>query len=166
MDSLVVPANTRLNREAVMSPTVSLSRLGLSQDTWALSQEGAAIARYLVGSAPPAPILERYVQAHTALFPDVPSPSDRSLVVFIRRHPWALPYLDGAMGLLRPHGLLRNKILLMLALLETTPEFADLFFPERASPGSALARIPGCGLRAAVSALVGLVLYPFAVRTR
>src|SRR5207247_5969494 len=101
-----------------MSSAVSL--LGLSEDTWALRKEGEAIARYLVGNAPPAPVLERYVQAHKTLFRGAPFPSDRSLVMFIRRHPWALPYLDGALGLLHPHSLLRNKILLMLALLETT----------------------------------------------
>jgi hypothetical protein len=54
----------------------------------------------------------------------------------------------------------------MLALIETTPYFADLFFPEPLYKVSALIRILAYGLRGTVNVVIGLMLYPFAVYTR
>src|SRR2546426_171656 len=87
-----------------------------------LNQEGEQIARYLTGVSPPPDVLERYVEAHASLFRDAIPPPERASILFIRQHAWALPYMDAALAVLRPHSRLRSKILLMFALLETTPD--------------------------------------------
>jgi hypothetical protein len=133
------------------------------KDPDALLREGADIARYLTGTSTPVEVLDRYVEAHRIIFSDEPTQSERSAVAFIRRHPAAIPYVDAACSLLHPHGLLRNKILLMVALIETTPHFADMFFPEPLSKTSALIRIAGCGLRGIMNTIIGLALYSFMV---
>ena len=110
--------------------------------------EARAVARYLLGVEPPEPLLARYRQAHAVLLPD-PSPQDQAVLEFLRRHPWSLPFLDGATSLLAPESILRKKILLMLSILETTPAFAPIFIP----PGR---RLPGLLLRMAWRGIAGV----------
>ena len=66
--------------------------------------------------------------------------------------------LDGASGLLRPGGALRNRILLMAAILESTPEFADHFLPRQVGPIALAVRVGAAGTVAVANALVGAVL--------
>lgn len=150
--------------------TANSSPIRISNDSLqnhaALLKEGADIVRYLTGTSPPVEILDRYVEAHKIVFSGEPSQAERSTVAFVRQHPEALPYIDAALGILHPHGLLRNKILLMLALLETTPHFADMFFPEPLSKGAAFIRIVAYGLRGILHTIIGLTLYPFTLYQR
>jgi hypothetical protein len=74
--------------------------------------------------------------------------------------------MDAGLALLRPHSRLRNKILLMFALLETTPDFIDLFFAESASKPGALFRMGKTAAKGLVYTVVGVALYPFMVRVR
>ncbi|MER3424988.1 MAG: hypothetical protein C4293_18925 [Nitrospiraceae bacterium] len=134
-------------------------------DDESLKREGVQIARYLAGVSPPLDVLERYVRANRVLFPNAPSPTERATILFVRRHPYALPLVDAALGLLDPYCRLRSKILLMFALLETTPDFVDLFFPEPLSRGSALLRLTGSGARSLLYAMLGLAFYPLLART-
>jgi hypothetical protein len=132
----------------------------------ALKEEGEQIARYLTGVPPPPDVLERYVEAHTLLFREAVSPTERASVLFVRRHAWALPYADAGLAILRPHSRLRNKILLMFALLETTPDFIDLFFAESLSKTGVLVRMVGTAAKGVVHVILGVALYPFMVRSR
>src|SRR5690242_17411778 len=132
----------------------------------ALEQEGEQIARYLTGVLPPSDVVERYVEAHALLFRDAVSPTERASVLFVRRHAWALPYMDASLAVVRPHSRLRNKILLMFALLETTPDFIDLFFAESLSKTGALFRMVSTAAKGVLHVILGLALYPFMVRSR
>ena len=131
-----------------------------------LKQEGEQIARYLTGVSPPPDILDRYVEAHAWLFRDAVSPREHASVIFARQHAWALPYLDAGLAVLRPHSRLRNKILLMFALLETTPDFIDLFFAESLSKPRALFRMTKTAAKGVLYVILGVALYPFMVRSR
>jgi hypothetical protein len=128
--------------------------------------EARAFTRYLVGRTPPPEIVARYRAAHGELFAAAPAGTDASLVAFVRRHPWSVWFLDPAVGLLRPGSLLRNKILVMAAILETSPAFADEFLSRPMHPVALALRVIGLGTLAVVRAALGFVLYPAAARAR
>lgn len=128
-------------------------------------EEAILLARYLLGraSAPPAPpILDRYAEGSVRLFRDEDSPRDRALIAFVHRHPWSLPPLDAACALVRPQCSLRGRLILMLAILETTPEHAEHFIAEPRPRGVALLRLAVLGVSGTLKAALGLVILPLA----
>ena len=127
-----------------------------------LHQEAAALGRYLLGRPAPAEALERYVEGSLRLFEGSGSREDLSIVAFIRRHSWSLPPLDAACGLLRPQSLLRQKLILMLAILETMPEVASDFLPVARPRALVVGRLLTAGLVAGLKTAVGLLLLPAA----
>ena len=129
-----------------------------------LEREAVHFARYLVGRDPPAELVARYARANRLLFRRPASEADEALVAFVRRHPWSVSLLDAACGWLRPGARLREKIVVMAAVLETTPEFADEFLPHTAGPAALITRLAGLGLVAAARALLGALLLPIALR--
>jgi hypothetical protein len=122
--------------------------------------EGAILGRYLLGREAPPPALQRYAEGCARLFVDPPSPDDAALVAFAVRHPWSLPCLDAAAGLLRPRSLLRQKLILMLAVLETLPECADDFLPAARPPADVLVRLALSGASAGLKIAAGLLILP------
>ena len=131
-----------------------------------LDAEAHAFARYLVRRAPPAELVARYREATRMLFVSAVGPADAAILRFARRHPWSVGYLDAAAGLLRPGGLLRAKLLVMSAILETSPAFADEFLPRSVPPLRLAAEVVLSGTAAVVHAAVGLVLHGVAARPR
>lgn len=131
-----------------------------------LSLECRRFSRYLIGADPPAALVARYGAASRVLFPDAATPGDRALLDFADAHPWSLAFLDAAAGLFRPESLLRKKMLLMLAILETTPEYAERFEP--ASPGTlgAVLRLGATGLVCVLEIALGALLLSVFVRPR
>jgi len=120
--------------------------------------EGRLIGRYLTGADLPDELVARYVEASRTLFPDGPSTADATVLEFVRRHPWSLPPLESALGLLRPSALLRRKIVVMMAILETEPRFADRFDPVCPGPIGVLWRLCGLGLSSATKLGAGSLL--------
>jgi len=131
-----------------------------------LAAEARVFARYLVGHAAGEALAARYAAGSRALFPEPPAPRDAAVLGFVRRHPWSLGLLDAASGLVRPGGPLRNRILLMAAILETTPEFADRFLPRQQGPLALVLKVAGAGALAVAEAVLGALLYPLAARSR
>lgn len=131
-----------------------------------LEDEARAFGRYLVGRVPPAEHVARYCEAMGALLAETTSPRDAALLGFVRRHPWSLPCLDAAAGLLERDGLLRSKLLVLTAVLETSPAFADEFLPRRTSLAGLLSGLAFVGVAAVARLAVGLLLWPAAVRSR
>lgn len=102
-------------------------------------------------------LCERYVSAARRLFP---AGCDDE-VAFVRRHPWALPFLDAACGFFRPRSQLRGRLLLAAALLETTPACAEGFLAPPPSRMPLFFGIAVRGLSSVVKLLAGGVLLPF-----
>lgn len=93
-----------------------------------LRAEAVQLARYLAGVAPSEELVERYARAHAEVLRP-PTPADRAVLAFVRAHPWSLPLLDAGTALVRGAPLLRRKLLVMMAILEATPEHADRTLP-------------------------------------
>jgi hypothetical protein len=137
-----------------------------AEDGGSLQSEARVLARYLVGRTPSQELIDRYERANRALFTEPVEQRDAALVGFISRHPWSVPFLDAASGVLRPDGLLRRKILTMGAVLETAPEFADEFLPRGAHPAALALRLCSLGFVALSYSVLGSVLYAVAIRSR
>jgi hypothetical protein len=132
----------------------------------ALEFEAELLGRYLVGCPPPPKLVARYGEAERAIWKAPAPAAEASLVAFVRRHPWSIGFLDAAAALLQPSGRLRGKVLVMSAVLETSPTFADEFLPRTKPRGSLVLHVAAAGAVAAAQAVLGLALYPIAVRTR
>ena len=128
--------------------------------------EARLFGRYLVGRVPPPELVERYREANRILFGGTAPGPDAAVVAFGRRHPWSIPFLDGAAGLLRPGSLLRNKILVMAAVLEASPSFAEQFLSRTVHPVVLVLRVVGLGTLAVVRAAVGVLILAAAARSR
>lgn len=128
--------------------------------------EARVFGRYLIGQIPPPELIARYVAAVRELFTAPASASDAAQVAFACRHPAALPFLDAAAGLRHPGGLLRSKLLVMSAVLEASPAFADEYLPRTPGRLALLAQLALHGSAAVLQALLGLLLLPIASRAR
>ena len=131
-----------------------------------LDLEARAFGRYLVGRTPPVELVARYRAANETLFTEVVTGEDAAIVAYARRHPWSVGPLDAATGLFRPGTALRNKILVMAAILEATPAFADEFLLPPVRPLALALRVAGLGLAAVGRTLFGVALLPLAARAR
>jgi hypothetical protein len=131
-----------------------------------LEMEGRLFGRYLVGRQPPPELVVRYREANRILLGGSAPGSEVAVVAFARRHPWSIPFLDSAAGLVRPGSLLRNKILVMAAVLEASPTFAEEFLSRTVHPVSLVLRVLGLGTLAVARAAVGVLVYAAASRSR
>ena len=131
-----------------------------------LKEECRIMTTYLVGAWPTDEVIQRYIDAHTILLRDSCSPKELAVATFVGRHPWSLPPLDAALAIVSPTALLRQKILLMIAILETVPQYTDHFLPEAVSGPRFFLRMAGYGLASAAKFVLGCCLYPFAVHAR
>ena len=136
-----------------------------------LEHEGAVLAGYLLARLPagasgparaPQAAAERYAGACRRLFPEAAPPEEVGLLRFACRHPRFLPCLDAAAGLILPGALLRKKLILMLAILETMPEMAGSFLPAARPRHQVVAGLVLTGAGVAFKTLGGLVLLPLA----
>ena len=123
-------------------------------DDRAWRAEARLFARYILGVEPTPELRDRYITAARRLFGPVPD----STVAFVRRHGWSLACLDAALGITRPRCGLRQRLLLMVAVLEATPDHAAWFLePPPGRPRLALL-LAWRGITAGAKLLGGLAL--------
>jgi len=79
------------------------------------------------------------------------------VVALAFRHPRLLPFLDGGLIFIRPNSELRRRIHIIFAALESTPEHAAQFLPQKVSFVQLLALI-GVGIRGVFRALIGIII--------
>ena len=128
------------------------------QATDGLEREAAVFARYLVGHEIGSELASRYVQAEE-LFPTKEAHTlDERIVEFAVAQPWSLAPLDAACALLRPHSLLREKLIRLAAVLEASPEFAEAFLPEARGLCRTLLRLGWIGTACVAEFLAGAAL--------
>jgi hypothetical protein len=123
-----------------------------------LQAEARSIARYLVGAEPPESVIQRYVQANELLLEGASATSGAAEMRFWRRHPASLPLLDAGLAWRHPDSILRTKVYVMAALLETTPELADFFLARPAAIPRLLLTLGCRGAVAAMRCTLGAVL--------
>jgi hypothetical protein len=131
-----------------------------ADEMW-LREEAVRFGRYLIGAPPSAELVDRYARAHAHVggLRESPTPGDEAVLAFLRAHPWSLPLLDGGTALVGGAPLLRRKLLVMTAILETTPEHAEATLPAEGVSLPRLAlRLGRAGVTAAVKLGAGAVL--------
>lgn len=127
--------------------------------------EAALLGRYLLRCEPEPEVAARFEAGCRRLF-GAASPADEAVVRFAVRHPWSLPFLDAASGLAAPDSLLRRKIFLMFAVLETDPRHAEAFAAVPAARAWIVLKVGARALAGALKAAAGLALLPVARRAR
>ena len=114
----------------------------------------------------PRELIDRYVDANRTLLEEPFTERDAALLGFVRRHPRSVPYLDAASGLLRPGSPFRSKLLIMAAILETSPHFAEEFLPRHTRAAGLFLHLFALGLAVIVRVGVGSLIYAAAIRPR
>ena len=141
--------------------------------TAGLDQECRTFTRYLVRREPTAYVIGKYRAAHAAS-PAMQSGGqgggrfDVRLTAIARRHPLLAVTADAYARMFAPRGLLRKKLVLLLAILETSPVFFRDVDLDRAPPLPLQAAALGVRFAVfAVALLVGTVLFfPLRIVTR
>ena len=119
--------------------------------------EAQVYGQYLIGQAINNATIGRYHIALSKLDYQAQDWEHKVVEVAVRK-PYLIPYFDAAMALRHRNALLRKKIFVMLAILETRPEYADFFLNRKYSKYYFL-KILGIGFRAMYRAAIGLVIY-------
>lgn len=114
--------------------------------------EARAFGRYVIGRDIDERTGDLYVRASNRLRCD-----GDAVATFAVDHPWSIGALDAALALRKPDAPLRQKLLLMAAILETQPAYYDAFLPRDRSRHYVAIVAYAIG-RSALQALVGLVL--------
>ncbi|MFN8310673.1 MAG: hypothetical protein U0T73_11990 [Chitinophagales bacterium] len=90
------------------------------------SMEMKLYGAYITQSVPSESLCQRYEEAiQIKLQEETPK-----AVIFLLKHPWALPFFDNATGWFIRNHPLRLRLELAFALVETDPEMAAFFMPQ------------------------------------
>jgi hypothetical protein len=127
-------------------------------DIDALRSEAIAFGRYLVDATPSDELIERYRRANDVLLTEPPSPADQAVIDFACAHPRAIAMLDAGTAVSGQAPLFRKKLLVMMAIVETTPDFVDRTEPRGASLPGLAARLGISAAKTAVNIVAGLAL--------
>jgi hypothetical protein len=125
-----------------------------------LSAECRALSRYLTGRDPDAYVLARYEAGHRT----IPyrragrNPIDGALVLFASKGPIRARIADAYARVFRPHGALRQKITLLLAILENAPATHRRFTSGGSGLAAAIWGIAGALIGFGFSLLAGMLL--------
>ncbi len=87
--------------------------------------EAEIFSVYLIGETPSAQLVERYEHASSAI--GAINERDKKIYEISVKHPSLIPFTDAALAIGDRNALLRKKLLVMLAILETTPEHYEKF---------------------------------------
>jgi hypothetical protein len=125
-----------------------------------MKQEATTFGKYLLsGETPDEKSIALYEAAHGHKNLSV-SPDEHKLFSFAVRNRWALGAIDGALAFRNPNHIVRRKLLLMSAILESRPKYAELFIPKKRSVLYVIV-FGWIGFRAIAKAMFGRVLLAF-----
>lgn len=125
-----------------------------------MKQEAITFGKYLLsGETPDEKSIALYEAAHGYKNLSVPA-GEEKLFSFAVRNRWALGAIDGALAFKNPDHIVRRKLLLMSAILESRPKYADLFIPKKRSVFYLIA-FGWIGFRAITKAVFGRLLLAF-----
>ena len=125
----------------------------------ALEAECRRFTRYLLGEDPSPYVVACYLRAHRASPAFAPRDALDRVALRLAAMPLGAPLADAHARLFAPASALRRKLVLLLAILETSaPSFRRVDDPGPRSAALAWGRLAWIGLSAALAALVGSVL--------
>jgi hypothetical protein len=128
--------------------------------------ECSLISRYLIGVDPPQEFKDRYRAGQRALFGEESLESAEPEMKFFRAHPWALPYLDAGAVVLNRESILRKKIILMTAILEASPAYAEFFLHAPEGPLKVWCSLVWQSVRSIVKMIIAVPVFLVARRSR
>jgi hypothetical protein len=125
-------------------------------------RQSEIISRYIIRRSPSELAVDLY---HHATSDDLASVSlaDKKLLRFVFTYPFLIGAVDGALAWVKPHSEVRRRIYLMFSILETQPEYAQLFLSQKRSPFYWL-YMALVGMSAAIKLLIGLILVKVVIR--
>ena len=88
-----------------------------------LERECRTFTRYLAGREASPYVVQKYCDAHAGPLAAAADPFDRRLMTVARWHPVTALVADAFARFFAPYGALRKKLVLLLAILETSPRF-------------------------------------------
>lgn len=98
-----------------------------------IKEEAVLFGKYLLsGETPDEKSIALYEAAHAYKKLDVTA-TEQKLFSFAVRNRWALGAIDGALAFKNPQHIIRRKLLVMSAVLESRPRYAELFLPKQRS---------------------------------
>lgn len=118
-----------------------------------LEREAQLFAQYLVGRS----ANSETVQLYESLANYKLDNADQKLLDYMRAHPWSIGLIDAGLVFYKPLSGARRHLYLMLAILESNKEYADLFLAKQRGRLYLLV-VTGVGIRAIVRAILGIVL--------
>lgn len=128
-----------------------------------LARECGVFTRHVVGAAPTPYVVRKYTEAHERRA-DVFEPRQRFGAFCVRLAsvaPFTARMADAWCRLFAPRGVLRRKLVLLLAILETAPPFhAELDVVRGSRAGQIAALVVGAVGWVAALGLGALVLFP------
>lgn len=125
-----------------------------------MKQEAITFGKYLLsGEMPDEKTIALYEAAHEHKKLNVTA-AEQKLFSFAVKNRWALGAIDGALAFKNPEHVLRKKLLVMSAILESRPQYAELFLPKKRSAFYILA-FGWIGFRAVCKAVLGRVVIAF-----
>jgi len=130
----------------------------MNDDRQTLARECAVFTGYLVKTAPTPLVVARYTDAHDQpALALAPAPDERALLSLARRSPTAARLADSYARLFAPTGTLRRKLVLLFAILETTPPTHRMITRARAqSLPMALLHLAAVGAAALLNTAVAV----------
>ncbi|HVS08711.1 MAG TPA: hypothetical protein VMS76_02470 [Planctomycetota bacterium] len=125
-----------------------------------LEREARVLGRYLSGAEPSAYVLAKYAEAHRLALPQLEPESrfDELLVAFARGGTFRAYMADAHARGFRPASLLRRKLVLLLAILECSPQGGDLDAPDPGSRAGFALRAAFDGARFTLAVAAGALL--------
>jgi hypothetical protein len=88
-----------------------------------LERECRTFTRYLAGREASPYVVQKYCDAHPVPLASPADPFERRLMTVAQWHPVAALVADAYARFFAPYGPLRKKLVLLLAILETSPRF-------------------------------------------
>lgn len=125
-----------------------------------LRREVDTFARYLIGERVASEALaDAYASAHGKLALVARGGIDRWLLDVARLHPFLTRVADAYARRFAPRAAVRRKLILLLAMLESTHPTSEAFEAPGVSAGSVVLRLFAHGMVAVLATLAGLVVF-------
>jgi hypothetical protein len=125
-----------------------------------LAREAAVFTRYFAGRLPTPYVAARYAEAHAAL-PGLAAADghERWLLAVARTAPAGCRVADAWARHAAPASTLRRKLVVLLAILEVSPPFAEVLDQPTGGPAAEWAGMIGAGVVSVLALLVGAIVF-------